>query len=65
MECFYINLDRATERRRAIEANFMNTRMPGWTLTRFPAVDAANVSTPGNLTASEKACFLSHRALIN
>ncbi len=66
VECFYINLDRAAERRRAIEANFMITRMPGWKLTRFPAIDAEGIAAlvPGSISASEKACFLSHRSLI-
>ena len=67
MDCYYINLDAAPERRARIEANFAEHKAPGWTLTRFPAVDAEEVSPrriSGTLRPAEKARFLSHRDLI-
>lgn len=66
MDCFYINLDAATDRKRTMEANFRQMRKPDWTLTRFPAVDAGGIAAlmPGNLRPAEKACFLSHRTLV-
>jgi len=49
-----------------IEASFEAHRRPGWTLTRFSAVDAAQLAAPpaGVLTPGEKATYLSHRTLI-
>jgi GR25 family glycosyltransferase involved in LPS biosynthesis len=67
VDCFYINLDSATERRAAIEANFLQHKTGDWTLSRFAAVDTNYVranNIPGTLTPSEKACFLSHKFLI-
>jgi hypothetical protein len=67
VDCHYINLDRATERRRAIENNFNTHRGAGWTLSRFAAIDQAYVranAVPGALHPAEKACFLSHSRLI-
>ena len=67
VDCYYINLETAVERRQQIEANFSVHGAPGWTLTRFAATDAALVAdsqVPGTLTSAEKACFLSHRALL-
>lgn len=67
MDCCYINLDSALERRLHIEQNFAACQKPGWTLTRFPAVDQADVARNGVAGAArpaEKACFLSHRMLM-
>ncbi|MFI4933975.1 MAG: glycosyltransferase family 25 protein [Caulobacterales bacterium] len=67
MDCHYINLDSATARRELIERNFNTYKAPGWTLTRFPAVDVASVEArqvPGRLRPAEKACFLSHQQLL-
>jgi len=61
MRCIYINLDSATRRRAAIEASFAACAPEGWSLERFEAVRAAEVSTPGAISPAEKACFLSHR----
>ena len=48
MDCVYINLDRAADRRAALEHNFAETRIEGWSLSRFPAVDAADAAgVPG------------------
>ena len=65
MDCVYINLDRAADRRAALERNFAETRIEGWSLSRFPAVDATDAAAvPGRAGPAEKACFLSHRTLI-
>lgn len=67
MECFYINLDSAMQRRKNLESNFNAVRQPHWNLTRHPAKDVAFVGAqkiPGRLRPSEKACFASHRDLI-
>ncbi len=67
MECFYINLDSASQRRQNLESNFNAVRSPRWNLTRYPAKDVAFVEAqniPGRLRPAEKACFASHRDLI-
>jgi len=67
MKSFYINLENATARRNSIEDSFLRHNNCGWTLQRFPAIDADYVRTnkiPGALRDEEKACFLSHRKLI-
>jgi GR25 family glycosyltransferase involved in LPS biosynthesis len=67
MDCFYINLDSADERRRHIEENFAAHKKPGWTLTRFPAIDKTYVernNITGAAKAAEKGCFLSHLKLM-
>lgn len=67
MECFYINLESATARRQTLEASFIQSARPGWTLKRWPATTAAQVeanAVPGRLPSAHKACFLSHHALI-
>ncbi len=64
MHCFYINLESATQRRSAIEANFAESRKQGWSLERIAAIDTAYVARaeiPGSIRPAEKACFLSHR----
>lgn len=67
MECFYINLDSASQRRQTLEDNFNAVKGPRWNLARYPAKDAAFVEAqriPGRLSSTEKACFASHRDLI-
>ena len=67
MQCCYINLDRALQRKEDIEASFKAAARPGWRLGRFRALDAAFVEeqlVEGSRTKSEKACFMSHRAVI-
>jgi GR25 family glycosyltransferase involved in LPS biosynthesis len=67
MQCLYINLDSATERRERLERNFAMFRGDAWTLARFPAVAADYVeanAVAGALRPAEKACYLSHRNLI-
>ena len=39
MDCCYINLDAAAQRRQDIEASFARAARPVWTLQRFPALD--------------------------
>ena len=67
MDCFYINLDSAEDRRLHIEKNFAANKKPGWTLTCFPAIDKAYVARSniaGMAKPAEKACFLSHQILM-
>lgn len=67
MQCCYINLDQAVQRRTDLEASFKAAARPGWQLDRFRARDAACVeehAVPGTRTRAEKACFMSHRAVI-
>lgn len=67
MHCCYINLDHAVERRATVEASFEKAVQPGWSLERFSALDVAYVDThavEGSTSRTEKACFLSHRAVI-
>ncbi|HWZ65001.1 MAG TPA: glycosyltransferase family 25 protein [Steroidobacteraceae bacterium] len=67
VDCVYINLERAVARRRALESSFESCIGSRWTLYRFQALDADYVrrkSIPGNLGDAAKACFLSHRRVI-
>lgn len=67
MKSSYINLDNATARRDSIEDSFSRHNDRGWTLERFRAIDVdyvKNNKIPGALRDEEKACFLSHRKLI-
>ena len=67
MQCCYINLDQAVQRRTDIEASFNAAARPGWQLERFRALDAAYVdehAVPGARTRAEKACFMSHRTVL-
>jgi GR25 family glycosyltransferase involved in LPS biosynthesis len=67
MQCCYINLDHAVQRREYMEASFKKAARPGWRLKRFNALDVAYVdqhAVEGSRSRSEKACFLSHRAVI-
>jgi GR25 family glycosyltransferase involved in LPS biosynthesis len=67
MDCFYINLEGAVNRRRTLEHSFRDCMNSKWRLYRYRAVDGNYVrraAIPGTLTDAEKACFLSHRDLI-
>jgi GR25 family glycosyltransferase involved in LPS biosynthesis len=67
LKCFFINLDDATARRARLEADFAALAPASWSLQRFRAVTAGDVlaaQCPGELRPVEKACFLSHRRLI-
>jgi GR25 family glycosyltransferase involved in LPS biosynthesis len=63
----YINLDTAAERRAAIEENFQAFAPDHWQLLRAPAIsstDVINLNIDGTLRHAEKACYLSHLAVI-
>lgn len=67
MQCHYINLDQAVLRREGIEKNFAMHKTERWSLTRFPAIDKVDVERdeiPGKSRSGEKACFLSHKRVI-
>lgn len=67
MQCRYINLDHATEHRAALEASFEKASRPGWSLSRFKAIDTAEVDARlirGARSSAEKGCFLSHKSVI-
>ena len=67
MQCCYINLDQAVQRSVDIEASFNRAARPDWSLERFSALDTAWVdahAVAGSRSRAEKACFLSHRAVI-
>ena len=67
MDCFYINLDSAVERKVNFENNFNMHKKQDWNLTRFSAVDAEfvkNQKVLGELNPGEKGCFLSHKKII-
>ena len=65
MKAFYINLDRATERRANLERSFVNCGNANWQLSRFKAIDASEcAAVSGRIRPAEKACFLSHVAVI-
>lgn len=67
MDCHYINLDQALDRRQSIEESFAAHKTTGWNITRFPAVNVSYIQrhrVDGALRDSEKACFMSHRRLL-
>lgn len=65
MKCLYINLDDATDRRRALEASFAAANTAGWALKRIAARTPADVAAvAGAIKPVEKACFASHRAAL-
>lgn len=67
MDCYFINLDAAAERRAALEASFERHRKPGWNLIRYPAIDKEFVTRQrigGSRSPAEKGCFLSHKKVI-
>ena len=68
MDCYYINLDVAEDRKLRLEENFAARKRPGWTLTRFPAVDKTYVErndVPGTSNPGQKGCYLSHQFLMS
>lgn len=60
---YYINLDRATERRASIEAQLEHLGLSG-SYTRFRAVDGKEKSTSGPISGPEVAIFESHLTLM-
>lgn len=67
MECFFINLGGATERREFLQGNFARHKAPGWYLTRVEAIGLPQLAArpaPGRIEEKEKGCFLSHRLAI-
>jgi GR25 family glycosyltransferase involved in LPS biosynthesis len=68
MKAYYINLESAMDRRLSIEKSFNESNSDSThSLTRFNAVTADQIQSHnigGTLTAAEKACFLSHRSII-
>ncbi len=65
---YYINLNRASDRKAAFSQRFIQFADPSWRLTRFEAISAEDQRVqiyPGSIIASEKACFLSHIHLID
>jgi GR25 family glycosyltransferase involved in LPS biosynthesis len=64
MDCIFINLRVATERRKTVERNISESRFPpAWKFRRLEACDADHVmreAVPGKIRNSEKGCFLSH-----
>lgn len=65
MRCLYINLDRAVDRREALEASFRAHAPPDWRLQRIAALGPEDgAARPGALTPAEKACWLSHRRAV-
>jgi GR25 family glycosyltransferase involved in LPS biosynthesis len=64
MNCFYINLATAHQRKINFEHNFKSHCPNDWSLRRleaFPASDVLNKNIPGRLRPEEKGCFLSHK----
>jgi len=67
MKCQYINLDAAASRRMAMEAMFSKVNSRDWQVERFAAFNLDHVKDnkiPGRLRDPEKACFLSHMAVL-
>ncbi len=67
MKCIFINLDAASDRRAAVERNFLTFVPSDWHLERFRAVDVAGVTDRkvcGALSPKEIACALSHMDVI-
>jgi GR25 family glycosyltransferase involved in LPS biosynthesis len=67
MKCFYLNLDAALQRKASIEVNFKKNKKENWSLTRVSAIDVNFINSHkinGSLKPTEKACFLSHKKII-
>jgi GR25 family glycosyltransferase involved in LPS biosynthesis len=63
--CVFINLPAAAQRRASVEAAFAQAAHEGWALQRFEALGPEQVAqAPGSLSAAEKGCFASHRAVL-
>jgi GR25 family glycosyltransferase involved in LPS biosynthesis len=64
IDCIYINLSAATDRRTHLTRNFAESRFSSdWKLQRLEAIDTAYVTRnqiPGRIRDAEKACYLSH-----
>jgi len=64
----YINLDIAIKRNIKIKNNLVENKSNDWTIERFEAINTEYVeeyNVSGKVRDSEKACFLSHKNLIN
>ncbi|HEY8572165.1 hypothetical protein [Phenylobacterium sp.] len=59
--CRYINLDAATDRRRAVEASFAAAEPHGWRLERFAGLGPGYKGMPSPLRPGAQGCFHSHR----
>ena len=67
MKCFYINLDKEFTRRANIENNFLDNKIEGWSLNRYPAIGIDYIkenNIKGIQRDGQKACYLSHKYLI-
>ena len=67
MNCNYINLFEAKNRKYNVEENFIKFRKKNFKLLRFDAVNIKYIQENnilGKLKPKEKACFLSHKYLI-
>jgi GR25 family glycosyltransferase involved in LPS biosynthesis len=67
MDSYYINLDKAIERRLSVEESFSKYSGLNYLLNRVPAVDANFVLSKafeGKIAPTEKACLLSHKKAI-
>ena len=67
MNCFYINLSTAKNRKLWIEENFLKYNLHNWSLIRFNAFDKNSnyINTiKGRSSNAEKACYLSHKEII-
>jgi GR25 family glycosyltransferase involved in LPS biosynthesis len=62
IEGFYINLDRSTDRRAAVESSIAQLSI-GHKIQRFAALEGDD--RPAQLTKSQLGCFLSHQAILN
>ena len=63
--CVFINLASAEARRRSLEASFAAAAPAHWRLERYPALGPTDVAhLGGSLSGPEKACFASHRAVL-
>lgn len=61
---YYINLDKEVERRSLLEDSYLRFIGRNWPLSRIAAIESNSElikNTTGALTASEKACFESHK----
>jgi hypothetical protein len=64
VEGVYINLDRAPERRAAMETQLSDIRLP-YRVERFAAIDGSRqTGRPDNLRAGQYGCWLSHLAAL-
>ncbi len=67
MQIFYINLDSAKKRRADIEKSFSDYAPRGISIERFSAISSKCdevMNLEGRISLPEKACFLSHKYLV-